>query len=170
MFKLSKLTDYAVMITAALDECGRQECVSVATLGAQTGLPEPTVSKALKLLSKAGIAESVRGAAGGYKIARPLDEISVLDVIVAMEGPFSIVACVDTREVQAEAGLDAAEGDNCCAFESHCMMRGRWDPVNSALKTALGGVSVKQMMGVPGCGKALFEQIFSDPAALQAAK
>jgi len=131
MFKLSKLTDYAAIILSTLDK-GQDVPVSVATIAETANLPEPTVSKVLKLLCKAGLVKSMRGATGGYRMNGTLDHISVLDLVIAIEGPLSIVACVDS----------AGEG---CMLEQSCMMRGRWDPVNEALKDALGSVSLRDI-------------------------
>lgn len=143
MFKLSKLTDYAALILSTLDQ-ERGATLSVTAIAEQANLPEPTVSKVLKLLSKAGLVKSIRGATGGYRLWSYLEDITVLDLVVAIEGPLSIVACVE----------NAGEG---CMLEHSCMMRGRWDTVNEALKEALGSVSLRdinerQVSGLPLAG------------------
>ncbi len=138
MFKLSRLTDYAVVILSSLEkECPNH--VAVGFVAEQTHLPEPTVSKVLKLLGKADIVTSVRGATGGYALKRQLGALTVLDVVVAIEGPLSVVACV-------ENAVDS------CVLENSCMMRGRWALVNDALKDALGSVTLRDMMQLQ-CGR-----------------
>src|SRR5690606_38630617 len=73
---------------------------SVRALAAATGVPEPTVRKVLKTLVRAGIVCSVRGTHGGYALARPAGEISVAEVVIAVEGPIAVTECAS----QATAG------------------------------------------------------------------
>jgi len=135
MFRLSKLTDYAVVVLMRLGEVDRvtRDCVQTSPgLSAGTGVPEPTVAKVLKALASAGLVISQRGARGGYRLARPLEAVSVADVITAVDGPIALTACV--------------EGSNtCCDVSSVCAVKGRWDLVNSAMEQALGAISLGDM-------------------------
>jgi FeS assembly SUF system regulator len=135
MFRLSKLTDYAVVVLVRL---GRDEARAAAPgtvqtspgLSIATGIPEPTVAKVLKAMAGKGLVTSLRGARGGYRLARPLHSIPVAEVIEAIDGPIALTACVD--------------GGGC---ESQCLcpLRGRWDPVNAAIRTALGAITLADM-------------------------
>ncbi|HET9019283.1 MAG TPA: Rrf2 family transcriptional regulator, partial [Acetobacteraceae bacterium] len=123
MLRLSKLTDYAVVVLIRLCEGERggaddpvQTSPGIATA---TGVPEPTVAKVLKALAGDGLVVSQRGARGGYRLARPLDAISISDVIRAVDGPIALTACVDG-------------GAGGCDVESLCAVKGRWDLVNEA--------------------------------------
>ncbi len=142
MFRISKLADYAVVVLAEM--AGRAEALmSAAVIAERTGVSEPTVAKVLKLLSREGVVQSVRGAGGGYRLSCPADEIAVVDIIEAIEGPIALTACVD-----------GAEPD--CALGGCCGVRGRWDTVNAALRSALGGIMLADIMrpAVKGCGSA----------------
>lgn len=132
MFKISKMADYAVVVLA---EVARQPgaLMSAALIAGNTSVSEPTVAKVLKMLSRAELVLSVRGAAGGYRLAREAVRISVVDIIEAVEGPIALTACVD-----------GAEPD--CALGACCGVRGRWDSVNLALRSALEGVMLTDMM------------------------
>jgi len=132
MIKLSKLTDYAVVVLAVMAQ-ERGTVVSASALAEKTHLPEPTVAKVLKILSKHGIILSVRGTNGGYKLEKTADQIDMASVISAMDGPIALTACVD-----GSAG--------CCNLENSCPVKGQWDPVNMAMKQALGNVSLAQMI------------------------
>jgi FeS assembly SUF system regulator len=134
MLRLSKLTDYAVAVLNRLGDCQEDgECVQTSPgLSAATGVPEPTVAKVLKALAAASLVSSQRGARGGYRLARPLDAVTVVDVIVAIEGPIALTACVDG-------------GGGCCEVERHCAMRGRWEPVNDAIRAALSRITLADM-------------------------
>jgi FeS assembly SUF system regulator len=130
MLRLSKLTDYAVVVLvrlAAFD--GVQTSPGIAQA---TGVPEPTVAKVLKTLAGSGLVASQRGARGGYRLMRPLAAIPIADVIVAIDGPIALTACVEGSS-------------GCCESEHLCPMRGRWDPVNEAIKQALSEITLADM-------------------------
>ena len=133
MIKLSKMTDYAVIVLA--DMAGRQgQLVSATTLAESTKLPEPTVSKILKLLARQNIVSSTRGMNGGYSLKQEPEEISMAVVITATDGPIALTACVD-------------QSNECCDRAQSCSMKGQWNPVNMAMQSALENVTLKQMMG-----------------------
>jgi FeS assembly SUF system regulator len=135
MLRLSKLTDYAVVVLARLaqDGAGPEGQVQTAPgLAGATGIAEPTVAKVLKLLGQAGLVEGVRGARGGYRLTRPLAAMPLSDVIVAVDGPIALTACVDG-------------GFGLCESEAVCPVRGRWDPVNAAIRDALSAISVSDI-------------------------
>lgn len=140
MFRISKLADYAVVVLADMAERDGG-LLSAAVIAQHTGISEPTVAKVLKLLSREGVVQSARGAGGGYRLTCAADEIAVVDIIEAIEGPIALTACVD-----------GAEPD--CALGACCGVRGRWDTVNRALRSALEGVMLADMMrpAVKSCG------------------
>ena len=127
MLKLSKLTDYAIVVLVHLREDAPVRTAS--SVAQAVGLPEPTVSKVLKTLAGAGLVSSQRGARGGYGLARPLASIGVADVVVAMDGPVALVACVEGSTAPCEA-------------ENACPVRGRWDPINDAVRKALAHITL----------------------------
>jgi FeS assembly SUF system regulator len=130
MLRLSKLTDYAVVVLVRLSRAdGVQTSPGIA---ASTGIPEPTVAKVLKTLAASGLVASQRGARGGYRLMRSLAAIPVGDVIEAVDGPIALTACVDGSAVECESrGL--------------CPMHGRWDPVNDAIQQALSMITLADM-------------------------
>ena len=130
MLRLSKLTDYAVVVLVRLSrEAGVQTAPVIA---ASTGIPEPTVAKVLKTLAAGGLVASQRGAHGGYRLLRPLAAIPVADVIAAVDGPIALTACVEGSTVE-------------CETQCLCPMRGRWDPVNEAIQQALTTITLADM-------------------------
>ncbi|MBW8269946.1 SUF system Fe-S cluster assembly regulator [Caldovatus aquaticus] len=129
MLRLSKLTDYAVVLLTRLEGEGVQ---AAPDLAAATGIAEPTVAKVLKILAGAGLVEGLRGARGGYRLSRPLAELPLSEVIAAVDGPIALTACVDSA-----VGL--------CEAENTCPVRGRWDPVNRAIRQALSGITVADL-------------------------
>ena len=88
MLRLSKLTDYAVVVLVRL---GGSEGVQTSTgIAAATGIPEPTVAKVLKTLAASDLVASQRGARGGYRLNRSLAAIPIADVIAAVDGPIAL--------------------------------------------------------------------------------
>jgi len=128
MMKLSKLADYAVVILVRLGQ-GDGVMASVA-LAQETGVPEPTVAKVLKILGQQGIVRSHRGARGGYYLDQSLDQMSVGRIIAAIDGPVTLVGCV--------------EGHDCDA-SSRCGLCGNWDPVNQAIRETLERITLADM-------------------------
>ena len=131
MLRLSKLTDYAVVVLVRLS--GGDNVQTSPGIAVSTGIPEPTVAKVLKALAGGELVSSQRGARGGYRLARPLQAIRVSDVIEAIDGPIAMAACVE----------GSAQG---CETSCLCAMRGRWDPVNDAIRRALSGITLADMV------------------------
>ena len=108
MLRLSKLTDYAVVVLVRLSRGDRVQ--TSPGIAATTGIPEPTVAKVLKTLAAGGLVASQRGARGGYRLTRPLAAIPVADVIAAVDGPIALTACVEgsTGECEAQCSVPDA--------------------------------------------------------------
>jgi FeS assembly SUF system regulator len=130
MLRLSKLTDYAVVVLVRLS--GMDGVQTSPGIAAATGIPEPTVAKVLKILAGSNLVASQRGARGGYRLNRPLSVIPIADVIAAVDGPIALTACVE--------GSTTA-----CESQGLCPMRGRWDPVNEAIYQALSNITLADM-------------------------
>ncbi len=136
MLRLSKFTDYAVVVLTRLEEAEEGGVLTAPGLAGATGLGAPTVAKVLKILSHAGLVESRRGASGGYRLTRPLAEMPLTEVIAAIDGPIALTACVDNSF-------------GVCDAEATCPVRGRWDAVNDAIRRALSGISIADLAGTP---------------------
>src|SRR3546814_5284860 len=113
------------------------ETLSAQQISDDTGVPRPTVAKLLNLLGRAKLVTSQRGASGGYVLTAAPDNITVAQIIQAMEGPIALTACVDGAT-------------DCCGAEAYCTMRGNWNRVNDAIRQALSSVSLAEMMVLPG--------------------
>lgn len=134
MFRLNRLTDYAVVVMAQMSLRG--ELRSAQQISEDTAVPLPTVSKLLNLLGRAGLVTAQRGAAGGYTLSRSAEQITVAQIIQALEGPIALTACVDGAS-------------DSCGVESLCPMHGNWNRVNSAIQEALNSVSLADMSAFP---------------------
>lgn len=135
MFRLNRLTDYAVVVMSQM-AVRDGETRSAQQISEDTGVPLPTVAKLLNLLGRAKLVVSQRGASGGYTLSADPEEITVAQIIQAMEGPIALTACVDGAT-------------DCCGSEAFCPMRGNWNKVNGAIREALSAVSLADMLAFP---------------------
>ena len=122
MIRMSKLTDYAIVLLAHLARSERT--LTAQELASRSGVPLPTVSKLCKELSRAAIVVSHRGRHGGYSLARPAEDISVAEIVEALEGPISLTEC-------------GTPGGDPCGIEASCLAKASWDPVSRAIQGAL---------------------------------
>jgi FeS assembly SUF system regulator len=133
MLRISRLTDYATVLLAAL--AGEPQRVqTAASLAEQTHIAAPTVSKLLKQLQRAGLVISTRGLRGGYQLARPAAQISAAAILDALEGPMALTDC--------------AAGQGNCEIEESCRVGRVWQRLNLAIRRALYDVSLAQLAGL----------------------
>src|SRR5436305_9926310 len=93
MIRLGKLSDYGLVLMSYVAKGGDQGLHTARGLAAQSKLPLPTVSKLLKVLLQSGFLASHRGIKGGYSLARDPRDISVAEIISALEGPIGLTEC-----------------------------------------------------------------------------
>lgn len=132
MLRLAKLTDYAIVLLAHMARQGHVCVHSAVELADGTGVPLPTVQKVMKSLTQASLTLSVRGARGGYSLARDPAQIRLVEVIEAVEGRVALTAC------------SAGDGE-ACSDEAHCQVSGHWPVINRAVRAALEQVSVLEL-------------------------
>jgi FeS assembly SUF system regulator len=129
MLRMSKLTDYGTMVLAQL-AVGDAPLSTAAEVADATRLGQPTVSKLLKALVRAGLVVSTRGVQGGYALARPAAAISAAEIIDALEGPVAITEC------------SAGSG---CDLESFCRVGLAWQRINQSIRQALDDVTLADL-------------------------
>lgn len=131
MLRLGKLTDYAMLIMSHMAK-EPDTVLSASYLAEALHLTLPTVSKILKILSEGGLVSSVRGAEGGYHLARPAAQITLVDVISAMEGELAMTECCETTSL--------------CVIDSMCTMRENWKKINKVVQAFLADVTIVDML------------------------
>jgi Rrf2 family protein len=130
--KLSTKSRYAsrLMIRLALTEsCDPLQLNEIAR---QENISEKYLSQIVIPLRKAGLIESVRGAKGGYALSKPAEEISLLDVVKAMEGGVEIVQCL-------KVGVTCDRSSQCTTYKV-------WDDVSRAMEKTLLQYSLKVLV------------------------
>jgi FeS assembly SUF system regulator len=133
MIRITKQTDYGIVLLTHLAAHPERQ-FAAPELAAEARLPLPMASKILKLLARDGLLASHRGVKGGYSLARGAEEISMAEIIVALEGPIAITECV------------SVESD--CTHEALCPVRSNWRRINEAVRGALEGITLAEMAGV----------------------
>jgi FeS assembly SUF system regulator len=131
MLRLSKLTDYATVILTHMAKTAHQQHAAM-ELTEFTGISLPTVSKILKILVKANIVNSTRGAKGGYILARSPGKITVAEVIAALEGPIALTECSITH--------------HDCEQATCCEIKGNWGLINQAISNTLNAITLADMV------------------------
>jgi FeS assembly SUF system regulator len=135
MLRMSKLTDYGLVLLTHLAEGGPAEARTAAALAERSHVPAPTVAKILKALSHAGLVVGQRGRRGGYSLARSADEISVAAVVEALDGPVALTEC-------STAG-------STCSLEATCPSKDRWAPISEAIQRTLRELPLSALAPVP---------------------
>ena len=132
MLRISKLTDYGTVVLAQLARAPGERRTATA-VAKQTRIALPTVSKLLKSCHRAGLVVSVRGARGGYQLARPPASISAAEIIDAIDGPVAITEC--------------SSDHSACDIETVCRTGTAWQRINEAIRQSLDGVTLAQLCG-----------------------
>ena len=133
MLKLNKMTDYAVVCLGMLSRKPGYP-MSATELSKETGITLYTVQKLLKVIvSKSDLISAHRGALGGYILNRNSSEISVVEIIEALEGPITLTSCVDNAE-------------NLCESSDICFLGGKWNKVNNIIRKTLNDISLNDLL------------------------
>ena len=127
--RLSSLADYAVVMLSAAARHPGDARLSASMLAEEIGVPLPTAQKLMGRLAASGLLSSARGTGGGFMLARGADQITLADIIEAVEGPIAMTSCVD-------------EARHDCGLETACKVRPHWSAVNGAIRASLSGVSL----------------------------
>ncbi|WP_420138662.1 SUF system Fe-S cluster assembly regulator [Sphingomonas sp.] len=133
--RLSNLADYAVVMLAAAVRRNSAR-LSATCLAEETGVPLPTAQKLVGRLAAAGLIVSSRGSGGGFRLAQDASDISLADIVEAVEGKIAMTTCVD-------------HGRHDCAVEKTCQVKPHWNAVNDAMRGALAGVSLASLAQLP---------------------
>lgn len=127
MLRVSKLADYGTVIMAYLARFPGQP-KSASEVAQDTHVPLPMTSKILKQLAQQQLLQSHRGVQGGYSLALTSENISLADIIRALEGDIALTEC--------------SQALSQCALELYCTMRSNWSMLNQTLQQLLGNISL----------------------------
>ena len=131
--RLTHLADYAVVMMTAAARRPAGARLSATELADDTGVPLPTAQKLMQRLAAHGLLIGTRGAGGGYALARSVTEISLADIVEAVEGPIAMTQCSGSDEVSD------------CALDAHCRIKPHMGMVGAKVRGALGAVSLQEL-------------------------
>jgi len=133
MIRLGKLTDYGLVLLTYMARAHADSLHAARELAAESRLPLPTVSKILKQLLQSGVLVSSRGVKGGYALAREPREISVSEVITALEGPIALTEC-------------STDFSGVCDLEQWCPIKNNQRVINRAVRGALERLTLADLI------------------------
>ena len=131
MLRVTKLADYGIVMLTHMASRGGASS-NARDMARDARLPLPVVSKILKLLTRNGLLESRRGIKGGYGLARKPEQITVAEIIRALEGPIAVTECNDRVH-----GL--------CGLQTACPVSANWHLINDAIYQALEKITLAEM-------------------------
>ena len=130
--RLSSLADYAVVMLSAAARHAPGERLTANLLADETGVPLPTAQKLMGRLAQAGLLASARGTGGGVRLARDAADISLADIVEAVEGPIALTMCAD--------GVN-----HDCVLDAHCRVKPHMGIVGAKVRGALHAVSLQEL-------------------------
>lgn len=131
--KITTKGQYSLKAMAVLAAAEEGEALSISQLARETFVTENYLEQLLPKLRSAGLIESLRGAQGGYRLAKPAEAISVGDVLRAAEGDLVPVDCSLTT-------------DKPCDKEEGCVVKYVWKRVMDSVNETVDGISLKSLL------------------------
>ena len=132
--KLSTKGRYGLRALIDLGLYSETETVSIASIAARQNISESYLEQLIAKLRKAGLVTSVRGAGGGYKLAKPAAEISVGDILRALEGSLDPVECPGLKE------------ESSCGGSQFCVTKYVWQRINDSINQTVDEIKLEQLI------------------------
>lgn len=109
-----------------------EEPVSLKTVAERQLISQPYLEQIVAVLRRAGYVEALRGAHGGYRVAKALDAIDTLEIVELLEGSLAPVACIDNEET--------------CERTGNCSTEGLWRRVDTAVREVLRATTLADLV------------------------
>lgn len=132
--KLSTKGRYGLRAIIDLARYSESEPVSISSIAARQDISERYLEQLVALLKKAGLVKSIRGASGGYVLAKDINEISVGDVLRALEGDLEPVKCM------------AFEGEGGCSSQGECVTKYVWQRINESINQTVDNMKLSELV------------------------
>ena len=132
MLRLSKRAEYAILTLSHLGRRDSESPVTVSTMAERYGLPRPLLAKVCQTLKNHAMVSSVKGASGGYLLARSLDSISVADVLECFDVDVALVECVESQDA--------------CQAAAHCEIKAPMAALSAAVLGYLRSLSIESLL------------------------
>lgn len=132
--KLSTKGRYGLRALIDLALHSEDEAVSIHSIAVRQSISDSYLEQLVGKMKKAGLVTSVRGAGGGYMLAKPVEEISVGDILRALEGNLDAVTCPGTQETSG------------CREADLCVTRYVWQEINDSITKAVDTIMLSQLV------------------------
>lgn len=132
--KLSTKGRYGLRALIDLAVYSGEEAVSIQSIARRQNISDRYLEQLMGKLRRAGLVVSIRGAGGGYRLARPSGEISVGEVLRALEGNLDAVTCPGTEEGPG------------CEDADLCVTRYVWKRINDSITQAVDTIMIEQLV------------------------
>ncbi|MHB8882560.1 MAG: RrF2 family transcriptional regulator [Thermodesulfovibrionales bacterium] len=129
--EITQETDYAVRCVLYLSSIGPEQTVRIEEIAAEMQIPRSFLAKILQKLTQADVVRSYRGVKGGFRLSRPPKEITLLQVVEAVEGPVTMNRC--TRE------------GSLCDFKKTCAVHPVWRRLRTIVETYMKDITFEKL-------------------------
>ena len=138
--RLSTKGRYAVMAMTDLARHGQSDsrAVCLSEIAARQEISLAYLEQLFARLRRAGLVKSVRGPGGGYRLARPLSETNIADIVLAVDEPLQATRCSERKGAEA--------GKGCMASGERCLTHNLWDALGGQIESFLAGVSLEDVI------------------------
>ncbi|OGF55472.1 MAG: hypothetical protein A2Z21_06645 [Candidatus Fraserbacteria bacterium RBG_16_55_9] len=135
--RITRKSDYGLRAMCELAKSHGRSPISITEVAAAQGIPDPFLEKIMQELKSAGLIAATHGRGGGYSLERAPNQISVREVIEALEGPMALVTCLDPALK--------------CMIEDGCPTSSFWALINERFEQALGATTLADLLQrIPG--------------------
>ena len=131
--KISAKSEYGILALLYITCHGETRPVAVQTMAQELKIPRRFLEQIISAFKKGGLVKSIRGAHGGYILARDPETITMGDVLNVTEGPFHTWGCVNEKETFY------------CSRENLCAIRGIWQEIQNSMERVLNSFNLKEM-------------------------
>lgn len=144
MIRISRLSDYAVVITGWLAD--QEQVRTLEQISQGTGIPLATVRKVTRLLTVSELCSARKGAQGGYQLVRPPEQMTLLAVLEAIDGELAMTQC--------------AKSSGCeCSLVGHCAVEGGWRIINRVIREALSRLTIADLRHVDMAEETVWQRL-----------
>ena len=157
--KITSQEEYGLRCLLRLASTEEGHSLTIPEVAAAEGLSSPYVAKLLAVLRQAGLIESVRGRAGGYRLARPATEITLGSVMKVLGEPLY----EDPSYCQRHAGTET-EGN--CVHHGACTLRALWQTLEQWMRHTFDQITLADLLQSEGRIVELVRQRLANPALL----
>lgn len=137
--KLSTKGRYGLQLMVDLGVYSKDRHVSLKSISERLGISESYLEQLIALLKRNKLVGSVRGAQGGYFLAKPPEEISIGDILRALEGSLAPTECTCENVIDYQCELN-------CGSSGRCVTKSVWERIRDGINQVVDGIALKELI------------------------